>query len=87
MQCSLVPCIPYTRVVCSVLVFSIKYTKLCSLVGKFNLTFLQDLKDYMRQAGEVTYADAHRPYKGEGYVLLHFCACPISIFSVKIFRV
>ncbi|XP_046840817.1 serine/arginine-rich splicing factor 6-like [Xenia sp. Carnegie-2017] len=26
----------------------------------------QDLKDYVRQAGEVTYGDAHRPVKGEG---------------------
>jgi len=28
----------------------------------------QDLKDYMRQAGEVTYADAHKQRKGEGVV-------------------
>lgn len=28
----------------------------------------QDLKDYMRQAGEVTYADAHKLRKGEGVV-------------------
>jgi len=27
---------------------------------------IQDLKDYMRQAGEVTYADAHRDKKNEG---------------------
>ena len=27
----------------------------------------QDLKDYVRQAGDVTYGDAHRPTKGEGY--------------------
>ena len=26
----------------------------------------QDLKDYMRQAGEVTYADAHKQHKNEG---------------------
>ena len=26
----------------------------------------QDLKDYMRQAGEVTYADAHKDHKNEG---------------------
>ncbi|CAB3981042.1 serine-arginine 55 isoform X18 [Paramuricea clavata] len=26
----------------------------------------QDLKDYVRQAGDVTYGDAHRPNKGEG---------------------
>ena len=28
----------------------------------------QDLKDYMRQAGEVTYADAHKNRKNEGCV-------------------
>ncbi|ELU12563.1 hypothetical protein CAPTEDRAFT_175470 [Capitella teleta] len=28
----------------------------------------QDLKDYMRQAGEVTYADAHKQHKNEGIV-------------------
>ena len=28
----------------------------------------QDLKDYMRQAGEVTYADAHNETRGEGIV-------------------
>ncbi|CAG2251284.1 serine-arginine protein 55-like isoform X1 [Mytilus galloprovincialis] len=28
----------------------------------------QDLKDYMRQAGEVTYADAHKQHKNEGVV-------------------
>lgn len=26
----------------------------------------KDLKDYMRQAGEVTYADAHKRHKNEG---------------------
>ncbi|XP_077989197.1 serine/arginine-rich splicing factor 6-like isoform X2 [Glandiceps talaboti] len=28
----------------------------------------QDLKDYMRQAGEVTFADAHKQHKNEGIV-------------------
>lgn len=28
----------------------------------------QDLKDLMRKAGEVTFVDAHRPNKNEGYV-------------------
>ena len=27
---------------------------------------IQDLKDYMRQAGEVTFADAHKLRQGEG---------------------
>ena len=29
---------------------------------------MQDLKDYMRQAGEVTYADAHKNHRNEGVV-------------------
>ena len=29
---------------------------------------LKDLKDYMRQAGEVTYADAHKKHRNEGSV-------------------
>lgn len=28
--------------------------------------FEKDLKDYMRQAGEVTYADAHKQRRNEG---------------------
>ncbi|PIO24515.1 hypothetical protein AB205_0081070 [Aquarana catesbeiana] len=28
----------------------------------------QDLKDFMRKAGEVTYVDAHRGNRNEGYV-------------------
>src|SRR5699024_1819231 len=28
----------------------------------------QDLKDYMRRAGEVTYADAHKQHRNEGVV-------------------
>jgi hypothetical protein len=32
------------------------------------LLHVQDLKDYMRQAGEVTYADAHTQRRNEGYV-------------------
>lgn len=31
-----------------------------------NAFFLQDLKDYVRQAGEVTFADAHKQRKNEG---------------------
>ena len=30
------------------------------------LIFVQDLKDFMRQAGEVTYADAHKREKNMG---------------------
>ena len=29
---------------------------------------IQDLKDYMRQAGDVTYAIAHKPRRNEGNV-------------------
>jgi len=34
----------------------------------FEMHAVQDLKDYMRQAGEVTYADAHKDRKNSGYV-------------------
>ena len=30
--------------------------------------YRQDLKDYMRQAGEVTYADAHKQTRNEGVI-------------------
>ena len=29
---------------------------------------IQDLKDFMRSAGEITYADAHKQRQGEGLV-------------------
>ena len=29
---------------------------------------MKDLKDHMRSAGEVTYADAHKDHKNEGFV-------------------
>ena len=32
------------------------------------LFFLQDLKDYFRSAGEITYTNAHTPRQGEGIV-------------------
>lgn len=32
----------------------------------------QDLKDMMRKAGEVTYADAHKQVRNEGYVCFFF---------------
>ncbi len=28
--------------------------------------FYQDLKDYFRAAGEITYTNAHKPRQGEG---------------------
>lgn len=40
-----------------------------NVITKFNKHFfasIQDLKDYMRQAGEVTYADAHKQRRNEG---------------------
>lgn len=37
---------------------------------KFSFLFLQDLKDYMRQAGEVTFTQCHRDRIGEGLVEL-----------------
>jgi hypothetical protein len=36
------------------------------------LFHVQDLKDYMRQAGEVTYADAHKQRRNEGYVYSNY---------------
>ena len=41
----------------------------------------QDLKDYLRQAGEVTYADAHKPRRNEGCV--EFASERVSFFSPK----
>lgn len=38
------------------------------------LLHVQDLKDYMRQAGEVTYADAHKQRRNEGYVQSNYSA-------------
>lgn len=40
---------------------------LCGNLMYFGLMPVQDLKDYMRQAGEVTYADAHKQRRNEGY--------------------
>lgn len=49
---------------------------------------LQDLKDYMRQAGEVTYADAHKQHRNEGYVSINFLHIDsIGGFSTNIFLV
>jgi len=40
-----------------------------SLCRKFKVLFLtQDLKDYFRSAGEITYANAHSPRTGDGIV-------------------
>ena len=39
---------------------------LCMSVVNAIFCVLKDLKDYMRQAGEVTYADAHKEHKNEG---------------------
>ena len=37
---------------------------------------LKDLKDYMRKAGEVTYADANKQRRNEGYVSFLWCRFP-----------
>ena len=47
----------------------------------------KDLKDYMRQAGEVTYADAHKRHRNEGWgylwlTLFHF-AVHMSAYIVQ----
>lgn len=43
----------------------LKWNKFVTRILTFTL-YLKDLKDYMRQAGEVTYADAHKQRKNEG---------------------
>ena len=45
---------------CDVLT-TLKFPKLI-----FILQLLQDLKDYFRSAGEITYTNAHKPRVGEG---------------------
>ena len=37
-------------------------------VSKLSFCVVQDLKDLMRKAGDVTYADAHKDRRNEGYV-------------------
>ena len=45
----------------------IEKIKFIKYISNFVLQFsYKDLKDYMRQAGEVTYADAHKQHKNEG---------------------
>lgn len=43
-------------------------------VSRLSFCVMQDLKDLMRKAGDVTYADAHKDRRNEGYV---------SIFEIK----
>lgn len=43
---------------------------ICSVLLILHYVLKQDLKDLMRKAGEVTFVDAHRPTKNEGWVLL-----------------
>ncbi|XP_049824289.1 serine/arginine-rich splicing factor 5 isoform X2 [Aethina tumida] len=43
----------------------------------------QDLKDCMREAGEVTYAEAHKPYVNEGEV--EFATCKDMKRAIKMF--
>ena len=35
-------------------------------ISHYSFLFLQDLKDYFRAAGEITYTNAHKPRQGEG---------------------
>ena len=37
-------------------------------VSRLSFCVMQDLKDLMRKAGDVTYADAHKDRRNEGYV-------------------
>ena len=41
---------------------------------------MKDLKDYMRQAGDVTYADAHRTKRNEGTV--EFASYKVNIIAL-----
>lgn len=43
-------------------------------VSRLSFCVMQDLKDLMRKAGDVTYADAHKDRRNEGYV---------SMFEIK----
>ena len=40
----------------------------CQIVKTFIFPVIKDLKDFMRQAGDVTYADAHKTKRNEGTV-------------------
>lgn len=52
------------------------------------LLHVQDLKDYMRQAGEVTYADAHKQRRNEGYVYSTRNSCFFfNVGVVQLFKV
>jgi len=44
---------------CYIKICVICYIKICYIN-------IQDLKDFMRQAGEVTFAEAHKSVKNEG---------------------
>ena len=53
---------------------------LCAVCPSFCFSYdsacVKDLKDFMRSAGDITYADAHKQKVGEGYVSytdVHVC--------------
>ncbi len=50
-------------------------------INRLIIDFSQDLKDYMRKAGEVTYADAHKTRRNEGCV--EFATERVRFFSSK----
>lgn len=50
----------------------VTYFRSCKNLDTTFLLCLQDLKDFMRQAGEVTYADAHKNRRNEGWARLSF---------------
>lgn len=58
-------------------------SNLCVLI--YFSIFNQDLKDYMRQAGEVTYADAHKQRRNEGYIFFVIKIFIILVFSYYFF--
>ena len=61
-----------------------------SLLLSFLTYFLQDLKDYMKKAGEITYSTVNRENSGEGYVdpvlrVIELIICRLSYCTDCIF--
>lgn len=68
-QCVLVSCCLLTSLL-QVWKGSHWHLEFCSRSLILYYALKQDLKDLMRKAGEVTFVDAHRPNKNEGWVAL-----------------
>lgn len=57
-------CLPLTAELSAVLFLFCSFWVSC--VGVYSCAVIQDLKDYMRSAGEVTYAEAHNRGDNQG---------------------